>query len=140
MPGKVNPVIPEAVMMVCAQVIGNDVTITIGGQTGNFQLNVMLPVIAYNLLQNIELLANVSRLLADKAIAGFTVQRERIEAQLDSNPILVTALNPVIGYEKGAAIAKRAYAEGRPIREVAAEMTDLSDKELARLLDPHALT
>jgi fumarate hydratase class II len=140
MPGKVNPVIPEAVAMVCAQVIGNDATITIGGQSGNFQLNVMLPVVAYNLLQSIELLANASVCLADSAIAGFTVNEENISQAIDRNPILVTALNPVIGYEKGAAIAKKAYAEGRPIKEVAREETDLTDEELERLLDPAALT
>lgn len=140
MPGKVNPVIPEAVAMVCAQVIGNDATITIGGQSGNFQLNVMLPVVAYNLLQSIELLANASRVLADKAIAGFVVNTDNLNRALDRNPILVTALNPVIGYEKGAAVAKKAYAEGRPVKEVAKEMTDLSDEELDRLLDPAALT
>jgi fumarate hydratase class II len=136
MPGKVNPVIPEATTMVAAQVIGNDTTITIAGQSGNFQLNVMLPVIAYNLLESIRLLANVSRALADNAIAGFKVNEARIAEALDRNPILVTALNPVIGYEKGAAIAKKAYAEGKPIREVAQKMTDLPPEELARLLDP----
>ena len=136
MPGKVNPVIPEATAMVAAQVIGNDTTITVAGQSGNFQLNVMLPVIAYNLLGSIRLLANVSRALADSAIAGFKVNETRLAEALDRNPILVTALNPVIGYEKGAAIAKKAYAEGRPIREVAAQMTDLPPEELARLLDP----
>ena len=140
MPGKVNPVIPEAVCMVCAQVIGNDVTITLGGQSGNFQLNVMLPVIAYNLAQSIEILANAARLLADKAIAGFTVNRAQIERALERNPILVTALNAVIGYEKGAQIAKRAYAEGRPVKDVAKEMTDLGEEELNRLLDPLELT
>ena len=140
MPGKVNPVIPEATMMVGAQVIGNDTTITLAGQSGNFQLNVMLPVIAHNLLESIRLLTNVSRALADSAIAGFRVNSERIAEALDRNPILVTALNPVIGYEKGAAIAKKAYAEGRPIREVAAEMTDLPREELERLLDPEDLT
>ena len=140
MPGKVNPVIPEATAMVAAQVIGNDATITIGGQSGNFQLNVMLPVIAYNLLQSIQLLANVSRLLADKAIAGFTVNRERIKLALDRNPILVTALNPVIGYEKGAATAKQAYKEGRPILDVAEQTTGLKRDELKSLLDPLALT
>jgi fumarate hydratase class II len=140
MPGKVNPVIPEAVAMVAAQVIGNDATLTIAGQSGNFQLNVMLPVVALNLLQSIELLANASRALGDKAIAGFTVNHERLAEALDRNPILVTALNPVIGYEKGAAIAKKAYAARKPIREVAAELTDLTDKELARLLDPRDLT
>jgi len=140
MPGKVNPVIPEAVAMVCAQVIGNDTTITIGGQAGNFQLNVMLPVIVHNLLQSIEILANSVRSLADSAIAGFSVNQANLDAALDRNPILVTALNPVIGYEKGAAVAKKAYAEGRPVKEVAKEMTDLSDAELDRLLDPAVLT
>ncbi|MCZ6719546.1 MAG: class II fumarate hydratase [Gammaproteobacteria bacterium] len=140
MPGKVNPVIPEAVMMASAQVIGNDVTVTIGGQAGNFQLNVMLPVIAYNLLQSVELLSNSARLIADKAIAGFTVNVEKLHEALEKNPILVTALNAVIGYEKGAQIAKKAYAEGRPIWEVAMEMTDLSKEELVRLLDPKELT
>jgi fumarate hydratase class II len=140
MPGKVNPVIPEATTMVAAQVIGNDGAITIAGQSGNFQLNVMLPVIAYNLLQSIELLANVSRALADRAIEGFTVNRQRLEEALERNPILVTALNPVIGYEKGAAIAKKAYAEGRPIRDIAAGMTALKREQLDRLLDPTELT
>ena len=140
MPGKVNPVIPEAVAMVCAQVIGNDTTIAIGGQSGNFQLNVMLPVVAYNLLQSSELLAKACTCLADKAIAGFTVNLGNIAAALDRNPILVTALNPVIGYEKGAAIAKAAYKQGRPVKDVAREMTDLTDEELDRLLDPAALT
>jgi fumarate hydratase class II len=140
MPGKVNPVIPEATTMAAAQVIGNDTTITIAGQSGNFQLNVMLPLIAYNLLGSIHLLAKVSRALADGAIAGFTVNHARIAEALERNPILVTALNPVIGYEKGAAIAKKAYAEGRPIREVAQQVTGLSREELARLLDPKELT
>ena len=140
MPGKVNPVIPEAVAMVCAQVIGNDATIAIGGQSGNFQLNVMLPVVAYNLLQSIELLASASTCLADKALAGFTVNTDNINRALARNPILVTALNPVIGYEKGAEVAKKAYEEGRPVKDVAREMTDLTDEELDRLLDPAALT
>ena len=140
MPGKVNPVIPESVAMVCAQVIGNDATITIGGQSGNFQLNVMLPVVAYNLLQSIEILSTACICLADKAIAGFTVNTDNITKALGRNPILVTALNPVIGYELGAAVAKKAYADGRPVKEVAREMTDLSDAELDRLLDPAELT
>lgn len=140
MPGKINPVIPEAVTMVCAQVIGNDVTITIGGQSGNFQLNVMLPVVAYNLLQSISLLASGSRTLADKAIAGFTVNDERIAGLVGRNPILVTALNPVIGYELGAKIAKQAYAEGRLLKDVALEQTSLTEEELDRLLDPRQLT
>ena len=140
MPGKVNPVIPEAVAMIAAQVIGNDTTITIAAQSGSFQLNVMLPVIAHNLLQSLELLASAARVLADSAISGFTVNQARLAEALDRNPILVTALNPVIGYEKGAAIAKKAYAEGRPIREVAQKMTGLAKEELDRLLDPKELT
>jgi fumarate hydratase, class II len=140
MPGKVNPVIPEAAAMVAAEVIGNDATITVAGQSGNFQLNVMLPLIAYDLLESIRLLANVLHLLADRAIAGFTVNHARLAEALERNPILVTALNPVIGYEKGAAIAKKAYAEGRPIREVAEAMTDLPREQLERLLDPTELT
>ena len=140
MPGKVNPVIPEAVAMVCAQVVGNDAAIAMGGQSGNFQLNVMLPVVAYNLLQSIELLANACTCLADKAIAGFTVNTDNINRALHRNPILVTALNPVIGYEKGAAVAKAAYKEGRPVKDVARDMTDLTDEELDRLLDPAELT
>jgi fumarate hydratase class II len=140
MPGKVNPVIPEAVAMVAAQVIGNDTTVTVAGQSGNFQLLVMLPVIADNLLESIRLLRNGARALADSAIAGFQVNKARLAEALDRNPILVTALNPVIGYEKGAAIAKKAYAEGRPIREVAAQMTNLSSAQLEKLLDPAELT
>ena len=140
MPGKVNPVIPEAVCMVSAQVIGNDATITIGGQSGSFQLNVMLPVIAYNLLQSIELLSNVTRLLADKAIESFVVRHDNLEKALALNPILVTALNPIIGYLKAAEIAKQAYKQQRPILDVAEEMTELSRAELEKLLDPRHLT
>jgi fumarate hydratase, class II len=140
MPGKVNPVVPESVTMISAQVIGNDATITLAGQSGNFQLNVMLPVIAYNLVQSLELLAIASRNLAEHAIAGFKVNEERLREALDRNPILVTALNPIIGYEKGAAIAKKAYAQGRPILDVAAEMTGMNIEELRRLLDPLTLT
>lgn len=140
MPGKVNPVIPEAVAMVAAQVIGNDATITVAGQSGNFQLNVMLPVVAYNLLQSIGILANSARCLGDNAIAGFTVNQANIDRALDRNPILVTALNPVIGYELGAKVAKTAYAEGRPVKDVARDLTDLTDAELERLLDPATLT
>ena len=140
MPGKINPVIPEAVTMVAAQVIGNDAAIAIGGQSGSFQLNVMLPVIAHNLLQSIELLSTASTVLADKAIAGFTVNEDRISGLVGRNPILVTALNPVIGYEAGAKIAKTAYAEGRSLKEVALEQTDLTAEELDQLLEPKQLT
>jgi fumarate hydratase class II len=140
MPGKVNPVIPESVAMVCARVIGNDAAITIAGQSGNFQLNVMLPLVAYDLLQSIDILSSASRLLADKAIEGFTVNEANINEALARNPILVTALNRVIGYELGAQIAKRAYAEGRTVIDVASEMTELSVKDLERLLSPAELT
>ena len=140
MPGKVNPVIPEAVCMVSARVIGNDTTITVAGQSGNFQLNVMLPLVGATILESIELLSQASRQLADKAIAGFVVRHDIINNALDRNPILVTALNRVIGYELGAACAKKAYKEGRPILEVAEEMTDLSRDELVALLDPLKLT
>jgi fumarate hydratase class II len=140
MPGKINPVIAEATMMVCAQVIGNDAAITVGAQMGNFELNVMLPVIAHNLLESISLLANTSRVLADKAVAGFTVNRERIDDLVEKNPIMVTALNPIIGYDLAAKIAKRAYAENRRVKEVAAEMTDLTPEQLDDLLNPADLT
>ncbi|MDE1460490.1 class II fumarate hydratase [Spartinivicinus poritis] len=139
MPGKVNPVIPEAVAMIAAQVIGNDSTITIGAQSGNFQLNVMLPVIGYNLLQSIQLLANGATALADKAIEGFKVRDDNLKEPLAKNPILVTALNPIIGYLKAAEIAKKAYQESRPIIDVAEESTDLSREELMKLLDPAKL-
>ena len=140
MPGKVNPVMCEVMMMVSAQVTGNDAAITTCNQHGNFELNVMLPCIAHNLLQSITILGNAAWLVADKAIAGFTVNRERIAGLVDKNPILVTALNPVVGYDKAAKIAKKAYAEGLPLKDVAAEMTDLSKEELDRLLDPKKMT
>ena len=140
MPGKVNPVIPEALAMVCAQVQGYDLSVSIAGQSGNFQLNVMLPLIAANLLESCALLSSGMRTLADKAISGFVVNVEAVEQSLAKNPILVTALNARIGYEQGAAIAKQAYAEGRALIDVAAEQTDISRSELAQLLDPAALT
>ena len=140
MPGKVNPVIPEAACMIAARVIGNDTTITMAGQSGNFQLNVMLPLVGATLLESIELLANGCRLMADRAVATFTVRHDNLEQALGRNPILVTALNRVIGYEKGAALAKQAYKEGRPILDVAEAMTDLSREELEELLDPLKLT
>ncbi len=140
MPGKVNPVIPEATCMVCAQVIGHHTAITVAGASGNFQLNVMLPLIAHDLLDSIGLLSNVMRLLADKAISGLKVRKDMVDAALDRNPILVTALNPVIGYEKAAAIAKRAYKEGRAVLDVAIEDSGLDAAVLRRLLAPAALT
>ncbi len=140
MPGKVNPVIPEAAAMVAARVMGNDTTITVAGQSGNFELNVMLPLMAHNLLQSIRLLGNVSELLADKAIATFTVKDDKLQEALAKNPVLVTALNPEIGYLKAADIAKKAYREGRPIIDVAEEETGLPRSELEQLLDPVTLT
>ncbi len=140
MPGKVNPVIPEAVAMAAAQVIGHDAAITVAGQSGNFQLNVMLPLIAMNLLHSITLLASSCTALAEHCIADFVVNHGNIAANLARNPILVTALNREIGYSRAAEIAKRAYREGRAVLDVAVEMTDLPRETLARLLDPKQLT
>ncbi len=139
MPGKVNPVIPEAVAMASADVIGNDVSITVAAQSGTFQLNVMLPVIAYNLLKSINLIAGSMKALSKNAIKTFKVNEKNLESSLSKNPILVTALNPIIGYEKAAEIAKKAYKENRPIIEVAAQETDLSKAKLLKLLDPKKL-
>ena len=140
MPGKVNPVMPEAVSMACADVIGNDLTVSIAVQSGNFQLNVMLPVIAYNVLKSINLLGNSMPLLAKKSIKSFKVNKKNVSENLDRNPILVTALNPIIGYKKAAEIAKKAYKEKRSIVDVAEEMTAIERKELESLLDPKNLT
>lgn len=139
MPGKVNPVVPEAVAMIAAQVMGNDATIAVAGQSGNFQLNVMLPVIAYNLLDSINLLTKAADALGEQ-IEQFTVNDQAITAALAKNPILVTALNPIIGYEKAASIAKKAYKEGRPLLDVAREECDIPEDQLKKLLDPAALT
>lgn len=139
MPGKVNPVIPEAVCMVCARVIGNDATVTIAAQSGNFQLNVMWPVAIHSVLNSLTLLSAACQQLGEQAIARFTVNQARLEDALRRNPILVTALNSRIGYEAGSRIAKRAYAEGRPVLDVAEEDTGLSREELSRLLDPAGL-
>ena len=140
MPGKVNPVIPEAVAMACADVIGNDTSITVAGQSGNFQLNVMLPVVAYNLLKSINLLGNAMPLLANKAIKTFKVNTKNIDESLSKNPILVTALNRIIGYSNAAAIAKKAYKENKSIIDIAHEETGMSKAELKKLLNPSKLT
>ena len=139
MPGKVNPVIPEAVAMACAQVMGYHTAITVAAQSGNFQLNVMLPLIGRNLIKAIELLSNSCTHLSEKAIATFEVNQDKLDEVLAKNPILVTALNQRIGYEKGSEIAKQAYADKRDILEVAKEMTDLDEAELKALLDPAKL-
>ena len=126
--------------MIAAKVMGNDASIGIAAQSGNFQLNVMLPLIAHSLIESLELLASGAKLLGEKAIAGFTVNQAHIDSALSRNPVLVTALNPVIGYDLGAKIAKQAYRENRPVLEVALEQTDLSEAELRRYLDPAAMT
>lgn len=140
MPGKINPVIEESITMVCAQVIGNDSAITVAGQSGNFELNVMLPVVAHNLLESINILGNAVLNLAKKSVSRLTVNEERIADMVGRNPVLVTALNPLIGYDNATKIAKKAFAEGRPVKEVAREMTDLSDEELDKALDPIKMT
>ncbi len=135
MPGKVNPVIPEAVLQVAAQVMGSDTTITIGGQAGNFELNVMLPVIAYNLLQSISTLASVTQAFNEKCISGIAANRETCAGYIEKSLALVTALVPRIGYDKGAEIAKKAYATGKTIREVALAEKILPEEELEKLLN-----
>ncbi len=140
MPGKVNPVIEESVTMVCAQVMGNDVTVNIAGQSGNFELNVMYPVACHNLIESIELLGRVSLNFAQKSVDLLTVNEENCKDKLFKNPILVTALNPIIGYDLAAKIAKRAYAENRSLIDVALEDTDLSKEDLEKYLDPVKMT
>jgi len=140
MPGKVNPVIPESVAMVSAQVTGLDAAVAMAGQSGNFQLNVMLPLVGANLLDMCGLLTNASNLLADKALQGFTVNTENLNAGVGRNPVLVTALNPEIGYALAADIAKEAYRSGRPVIDVAEERSGLSRKRLEELMDPLKLT
>lgn len=141
MPGKVNPVIEESTVMACAQVIGNDATVTLaGGMGSNFELNVMLPVAAHNLLESVKLLANVSRNLADQSVKVIVVNSDRVKELLDKNPILVTTLNPIIGYDLAAQIAKKAYKEDRSLKDVALEMTSLSEAELDKALDPIKMT
>jgi fumarate hydratase class II len=139
MPAKVNPVIPEAVCMAAAQVIGNDTTINLAGMGGSFQLNTMLPLAAANILQSIDLLTGSARALGEKAIKNMTVNRRNFERALSLNPILVTSLNPVVGYLKAAEIGKIAQKENRPVLDVALEQTDIPRAELQRLLDPKNL-
>ena len=140
MPGKVNPIVAEAVQMAVAQLIGNDAAVTAAAQLGAFQLNTGLPVIAANLLESIELAANSATALADRVLAGLTIHADRLAAALGRNPVLVTALNTLIGYEAGAAIAKEAYRTGEPILDVAVRLTGRPRAELERLLDPERLT
>ncbi|MEM8961908.1 MAG: class II fumarate hydratase [Acidobacteriota bacterium] len=140
MPGKVNPVIPESVLMLCAQVVGNHTTITVGGMSGNFELNVMMPVIAYNLSQSIEILANGSRMLADRCVAGLTANEAQVRDMVERSLAMVTSLVPKIGYDQSAAIAKEAFATGRTVRELAQEKGVLPEDELERALDPRGMT
>ncbi len=140
MPGKVNPVIPEAVSQVVAQVIGNDAAVAFGGAAGNFELNVMLPVIARNLLESLRLLANVSRLFADRCIAGIEADVDRCRTYALSSPAIATALNPYIGYEEAAKVVKRAVAEGKDLRSVVLEQGLLDEEEVDRALDVEAMT
>ena len=140
MPGKVNPVIEESMAMVCAQVIGYDASISVGGLSGNFELNVMLPMVAHSLLEAIRLLANASRNLADRSVSRIVVREDHINSLTGKNPILVTTLNPLIGYDLAAKIAKKAFAENRPLKAVALEMCDLSEEELDKALDPSKMT
>ncbi|HAM52507.1 MAG TPA: aspartate ammonia-lyase [Nitrospiraceae bacterium] len=140
MPGKVNPVIPEAVRMVCAQVMGNDTVIAISNALGDFQLNVMLPVIAYDIIQSITILANVSRLLAEKTIEGFELNEEHITELLHRNPIMATVLNPVIGYDKAAEVVKKALKERKTVKQVVVEMGYLPEAEAERILKPEIMT
>jgi fumarate hydratase class II len=140
MPGKVNPVIPEAVSQVVAQVIGNDASIAFGGAAGNFELNVMLPVIARNLLESVRLLTNVSRLFADRCIAGLEADVERCRTYALSSPAIATALNPYIGYENAAKVVKQSLAEGKDLRTVVLELGLMSEEEVDRALDVEAMT
>jgi fumarate hydratase class II len=140
MPGKVNPVIAESVTMVCAQVIGNDVTVTISGQAGNFELLVMLPVMAHNLLESIELLAAASENFAARCIEGITANSQRCRDSIEASLAMCTGLAPEIGYDAAAHISKEAYKTGKTVREVAAAKQVLPDKRLNELLDPWRMT
>jgi fumarate hydratase class II len=140
MPGKVNPVMCEAVVQVAAQVMGNHVACTVGAQWGQLDLNTMLPLIARNLLESVRLLARVSRVFADRAIRGLTANADTCTGYVEISPSMATALNPLIGYDRAAEIAKRSFKERRPVRELAGEMTTLSAEEIARALDPRRQT
>lgn len=140
MPGKVNPVIPEAVRMVCAQVIGNDTVIALSNAMGDFQLNVMLPVIAHNIIESITILANASRILAEKAIEGFEVNEEHLAELVGRNPIIATVLNPIIGYDRAAEVVKKAIKEKKTVKQVVVEMGYLSAEEAEKVLNPAIMT
>jgi fumarate hydratase class II len=145
MPGKVNPVLPEATLMVCAQVMGNDTVVALAGASGNFELNVMMPVMARNLVEAIRLLSTSSRLLADRCIDGITANVERMRTYAESSPSVVTPLNRYIGYENAAKVAKTALAEQKTIKEVVIELGyvergDLTEQQLDEALDVASMT
>jgi fumarate hydratase class II len=145
MPGKVNPVLPEATLMVCAQVVGNDAAVGTAGAAGNFELNVMMPVMARNLLESIRLLGNATRVLADRCVDGITADADRMRTYAESSPSVVTPLNRYIGYEEAAKVAKAALKEGRTIREQVlamgyVERGDLTAEQLDQALDVHSMT
>ena len=140
MPGKVNPVMAESLMQVCAQVVGNDTTITLSSMSGNFELNVMMPVMAHNLLQSIDLLANATDQFNERCLQGLEADRERCEGLIEESLAMCTALAPVIGYDQAAAIAKQAHETGRTVREVAIAEDVLPEEELQSLLDPRPMT
>jgi fumarate hydratase class II len=139
MPGKINPTQAEALLMVCSQVIGNDLTITLAGASGNFELNTMKPVIAYNLLHSIEILTNSVDSFTKKCVSGIKANKDQIKKYLDKNLMMVTVLAPKIGYDKATDVAKKALKTGKTIRETALKMNLLSEKELDELLDPRSM-
>ena len=140
MPGKVNPVMAESLMQVCAQVVGNDATITLSGMSGNFELNVMMPVMAHNLLQSIDLLSSAAEQFNERCLQGLEADRQRCEGLIEESLAMCTALAPVIGYDQAAAVAKKAHETGKTVREVALAEKVLPEEELNRLLDPRPMT
>ena len=139
MPGKVNPVLAESLTQVCAQVIGNDLTISIAGQSGNFELNVMMPVMAHNMIESVEILSNVSAVFAKDCVSGIEVNKDQCESTIEKSLAMCTSLAPVIGYDKAAAVAKKAFNENKTVREVVDENKILEKKEAARILDPKTM-
>jgi fumarate hydratase class II len=140
MPGKVNPVIPEALCQVCAQVMGNDLTVTVAGMSGNFELNVMMPVMAYNLLQSIHLLSNATKIFTQKCVKGLKADEERCRGMVEKSLAMVTALSPHIGHDRAAEIAREAYQTGKTVREIAVQKHVLPAKKLEKILDPWKMT
>ncbi len=140
MPGKVNPVMAESLLQVCAQVVGNDAAVTLGGLSGNFELNVMMPLITHNLLQSVTLLANATEQFSERCVKGLQADRQRCESLIEQSLAMCTALAPVIGYDRAAQLAKKAFESGKTVREVAREEQVVPEAELERLLDPRPMT